>query len=128
MQKKFDDLELEYERKVCIFSPKHSISWNIYLLFSQILKLKDHFEEDSRLQLKRQLSAFNDHLQEQLSTLSHELKRKYQNSLEEKILLEKSRFQSELSDSFYKLNSIEAILKGCYSAFIETIFYSLLLY
>jgi hypothetical protein len=26
MQKKFDDLELEYERKVCIFSPKHSIS------------------------------------------------------------------------------------------------------
>jgi hypothetical protein len=26
MQKKFDDLELKYERKVCIFSPKHSIS------------------------------------------------------------------------------------------------------
>lgn len=129
MQKKFNDLELEYERKVWIFFLEtQCIQIFIYLLFSQILKLKDQFEEDSKQQLKRQLAAFNDHLQDQLSTLRHELKRKYENSLEEKILLEKSRFQSELSDSFYRLNSIEAILKGCYSVFIETIFYSLLSY
>lgn len=89
--KRESDRELEFQRKIS--------------------KLEENFEQELRKQSKRQLSIFNDHLQEQLSTLRHELKRKNQNIMEEKILNVKSELQSELSDSFYRLQRIETILK-----------------
>ena len=81
-------------------------------MFSKITKLEERFEVELKTQLKRQLSAFNDHLSDQMSNLRQQLKRNYDNSLEEKLLEEKNHFQSELSNSFYRLQLLETLLKG----------------
>lgn len=78
----------------------------------KINRVRDELEEELRVQLKRQLAAHQDHLQEQLQVRTHELNRRHQLTLEDTILLEASRYQSELSDSLNRLQTIEAILKG----------------
>ena len=78
----------------------------------QLTKLEEKFESELKTQLKRQLSAFNEHLDEQMSTLRHKLKRNYDNSVEEKLLEERNNFQSELSNSFYRLKFLEELIKG----------------
>ncbi|CAG2164279.1 unnamed protein product [Oppiella nova] len=87
-----NDIELEYQRK--------------------LTKLEEKFESELKTQLKRQLSAFNEHLDEQMSTLRHQLKRNYDNSVEEKLLEERNNFQSELSNSFYRLKFLEELIKA----------------
>ena len=71
-------------------------------------------EEELRHHLKRQLAAHNDHLQEQLQLLAKELERKNQVVLEESLLSERLHYQSQLSDSINRLQTIESILKSIY--------------
>ncbi|CAG2102599.1 unnamed protein product [Medioppia subpectinata] len=91
-QKLRKDIELEYQRK--------------------INKLEEKFELELKTQLKRQLTAFNEHLDEQMSQLRHQLKRNYDNKVEENVLEERNRLQSELSNGFYRLKFLEELLKA----------------
>lgn len=93
------------EIKVKIFEVKNIL---------QISTVRDDLEEELRQQLKRQLAAHTDHLQEQLHCQARELDRKHQVTLEEQILVERSKLQNTLASSLNRLQDVENILSGEY--------------
>ncbi|XP_054167180.1 MICOS complex subunit MIC60-like [Oppia nitens] len=89
--KSSNDKDLEYQRKLA--------------------KLEEKFEIELNTQLKRQLAAYNDYLQDQLTILRQQLKRDNESKTEEKLLELRAQFQSELQNSFYRLRILEGLLK-----------------
>lgn len=68
--------------------------------------------DDLREQLKLQLAAYSDYLKEQLQLQRQELGREHDVILEERLLQEKIRYQTELASSIARLSEIERVLAG----------------
>jgi MICOS complex subunit MIC60 len=79
---------------------------------NQILKIKAETEKNLREQLKKQIEAHSDHLNDALATKEVEMKRLFARELDEKLANERASYNTQLAEMLGKLKGMDSALKG----------------
>lgn len=78
----------------------------------QIVKIKAEAEKSLRDQLKKQIEAHTDHLQDSLEQKEIEMRRVFNRELDEKIANERASYNTQLASMLGKLKGMDSALKG----------------
>lgn len=81
-------------------------------LIFQIFKIKAEIEKNLRDQLKKQIEAHTDHLNDALAQKEAEMKRKFARELDEKVANERASYNTQLAAMLGKLKGMDSALKG----------------
>lgn len=87
-------------------------SLNLSFLLLQIFKIKAETERNLREQLKKQIEAHTDHLNDALSQKEAEMKRLFARELDEKLANERASYNTQLAAMLGKLKGMDSALKG----------------
>lgn len=79
---------------------------------AKIFKIKAETEKSLREQLKKQIEAHTDHLNDALANREAELKRLFARELDEKIANERASYNTQLAAMLGKLKGMDTALKG----------------
>lgn len=112
LEKERRNLNLQNQTKV-----RHcTIIWmNISIKFSfnfQIFKIKAETERSLREQLKKQIEAHTDHLNDAIAQKEAEMKRLFARELDEKVADERASYNTQLAAMLGKLKGMDSALKG----------------
>lgn len=78
---------------------------------AKIFRIKAEAEKSLREQLKKQIEAHTDHLNDALSTKEAEMKRKFARELDEKLANERASYNTQLATMLGKLKGMDSALK-----------------
>jgi mitofilin len=79
------------------------------------LKIKAETERNLRDQLKKQIEAHTDHLNDALSQKEAEMKRLFNREMDERLANERASYNTQLAIMLGKIKGMDSALKGNYS-------------
>lgn len=76
------------------------------------MKIKAEAERNLRDQLKKQIEAHTDHLEDALSQREQQMKRKFNREMDEKLANERASYNTQLAMMLGKIKGMDQALKG----------------